>query len=270
MIMFFGRRWTIERRTFLRALVCALGCAITPAIAQAPSANSSSSAGTRPLVLELFTSQGCSSCPPADKLISEMAGKPGVFALSLPVDYWDYGGWKDTLALPAHAVRQRHYARMRGDGNVYTPQAVIDGIAHVVGSDPAAISKMADECYGKEGALKVAINARANPQGLRVELGAAPVEGQAGPQSAILWLVRVAARSRVVIGRGENSGKSVEYANVSRGFLQIGEWSGKEIAFDVPLAQVEGPDSDGWMLLLQAGAPARPGVILAAAKSPGL
>ena len=92
-------------------------------------------------VIELFTSQGCSSCPPADKLLGQLAGDPSVIALSLPVDYWDYLGWKDTLALHGHTVRQKAYAQARGDGAVYTPQVVVNGVVHALGSDKAAIEK---------------------------------------------------------------------------------------------------------------------------------
>src|SRR5580698_10428346 len=90
-------------------------------------------------LIELFTSQGCSSCPPADKLLGELAADPSLVVVSLPIDYWDYLGWKDTLASPGHAARQRAYARMRGDREVYTPQIVVNGATHVLGSDKAAI-----------------------------------------------------------------------------------------------------------------------------------
>src|SRR5258705_11635190 len=92
-------------------------------------------------VIELFTSQGCSSCPPADKLMGELIRDPSLVAFSLPVDYWDSLGWKDTLADPRNSERQRAYARQRGDRAVYTPQMVINGTAHVVGSDKAAIQQ---------------------------------------------------------------------------------------------------------------------------------
>src|SRR5262245_16170104 len=100
------------------------------------------SAGAEPrAVIELFTSQGCSSCPAADKLLAEIARDPNIVAMTLAVDYWDYIGWKDTLAIAGHTTRQRAYAKVRGDRQVYTPQAVINGIAHVLGSDRAAIER---------------------------------------------------------------------------------------------------------------------------------
>ncbi|MBX9758931.1 MAG: DUF1223 domain-containing protein [Beijerinckiaceae bacterium] len=217
--------------------------------------------------MELFTSQGCSSCPPADKLLAVIARQPDVFALSLPVDLWDYVGWKDTLALPYHSQRQRQYAKGRGDNRVYTPQAVINGIAHVVGSDTAALQTMANDCYGRDGALGVKISAHPSAGGLKVDLGAAP---EAAPKTAVLWLVRVASQRDVQIKRGENSGHTITYLNVARGFTRIGEWSGEAATFNIGGDQLVSPDSDGWMLLLQAGSPYRPGVILAAAKSPGV
>jgi hypothetical protein len=212
----------------------------------------------RPVFIELFTSQGCSSCPPADKLIAKLAHQPGVIALSMPVDLWDYVGWKDTLALPYHAQRQRQYAKTRGDNRVYTPQAVINGIAHVVGSDPAAIRAQADMCFGREGALSV---------GLQVEIGAAT---ENTPKLASLWLVRVASSRDVQIKRGENAGHTFNYVNVARAFLRIGEWTGAATSFTVPSDQLTSAESDGWILVLQAGTNYRPGVILAAAKSSGL
>jgi hypothetical protein len=254
-----------SRRLFAWGLAALLGAACLPA--RESSAAESGGAAMRPVVIELFTSQGCSSCPPADKLIRKLARQPGVFALSLPVDLWDYVGWKDTLALPYHAQRQRHYAKVRGDNRVYTPQAIINGIAHVVGSDPDAIQAQAEICYGRDGALSIPIRTEVTPAGLSVEVGAAK---GAAPKSANLWLVRVASSREVQIKRGENSGRTFTYVNVARGFMRIGEWTGEAASFTLPTHQLQSADADGWMVLLQAGTPYRPGVILAAAKSPGL
>src|SRR5215475_13035120 len=90
-------------------------------------------------VIELFTSQGCSSCPAADKLLSELQADPTLIPLSLPIDYWDYLGWKDTLAIPGHTIRQRAYSQVRGHREIYTPQVVVNGVAQVVGSDRSGI-----------------------------------------------------------------------------------------------------------------------------------
>ncbi len=96
-------------------------------------------AGQDKAVIELFTSQGCSSCPPADALLAQLGKQPGLVTLSYSVDYWNYLGWRDTLSSAANSGRQRDYASMRGDGMVYTPQVVVDGILHVNGSNEAAI-----------------------------------------------------------------------------------------------------------------------------------
>ena len=96
-------------------------------------------------VIELFTSQGCSSCPPADKLIGEFASDPAFVPISVPIDYWDYLGWKDMLADPRHTARQRAYAKMRGDREVYTPQVVVNGSLHALGSDRAAIERSIEQ-----------------------------------------------------------------------------------------------------------------------------
>ena len=113
-----------------------LACAIVVACTTAPF----SYAGAEPrAVVELFTSQGCSSCPPADKLLSQFVSDPSLIPLSLPIDYWDYLGWKDTLADPRNSARQRAYSRVRGDREVYTPQVVVNGSVHALGSDKEAI-----------------------------------------------------------------------------------------------------------------------------------
>src|SRR5262249_38071684 len=105
-------------------------------------ADGQSQAGVaRRAVVELFTSQGCSSCPAADALLKRLADRDDLVALSLSVDYWDYLGWRDTLASPKFAERQRAYARARGDGAIYTPQAVVNGMAHVNGSDEGQIAR---------------------------------------------------------------------------------------------------------------------------------
>src|SRR5258707_4857710 len=108
--------------------VCAIVAIIRPAQATEPRA-----------VVELFTSQGCSSCPPADKIMGELAKDPSVIALSMPIDYWDYLGWKDTLADSRFSARQKAYSQMRGDRDVYTPQVIVNGSVHLIGSDRAGI-----------------------------------------------------------------------------------------------------------------------------------
>jgi len=122
--------------------VCAIVAVVRPAVAAEPRA-----------VIELFTSQGCSSCPPADKVVGELAKDPSVIALSMPIDYWDYLGWKDTLADSRFSARQKAYSLMRGDRDVYTPQVVVNGEAHVIGSDRSGIERAIEVTQNRDGKL---------------------------------------------------------------------------------------------------------------------
>ena len=215
-------------------------------------------------VIELFTSQGCSSCPPADRLAAELALDPRNIIVSFPVDYWDYIGWKDTLASPAFTARQKAYASARGDGHVYTPQAVINGLVHAVGSDRSEITAAVAASASRPGVLNVALKMNESAAGLHVDVGAA----QSGaPASAGLWLLRTSRQREVAIGRGENAGRSVIYTNVVRSMVKLGDWQGTAASFDVPAGQLKGGDADSYVIILQSGSAAKPGAILAAAKS---
>jgi hypothetical protein len=211
-------------------------------------------------VLELFTSQGCSSCPPADHLLASLARAPNVVALSFPIDYWDFIGWKDTLASPAFTARQKAYATARGDGRVYTPQTIVDGLVAEVGSDKPKIERAIRVNKGHEGALTVPMRLVEHGDVLHIDVGAGP------HTHANVYVLRVMKARTVVIGRGENSGRSITYTNVVRAMHQIGTWDGTSQSYD--LTELKGY-GEGYVVLLQEGPPSRPGVILAAAKSVG-
>jgi hypothetical protein len=208
-------------------------------------------------VVELFTSQGCSSCPPADRYVAELAKDPGIVVLSWPVDYWDYIGWKDTFASPAFTARQKGYAASWQSGEVYTPQAVIDGVTHAVGNDRDRVQE-AIEAHGTSIAATVTIADRDGKIGIDV----APKGGVSG--AATLWLLRVLRTANVAIGRGENKGCSVTYTNVVREAIPVGQWSGGAAHFDA--ARPKLGEGEGLVALLQSGTAAKPGPILAAAK----
>src|SRR3984885_8858207 len=127
--------------------VCVIVAVVRPAAAAEPRA-----------VVELFTSQGCSSCPPADKIIGELAKDPSVIALSMPIDYWDYLGWKDTLADARFSARQQAYSRVRGDRGVYTPQVVVNGSVHLIGSDRAGIEEAIGDTRKDDGVMSVPVS----------------------------------------------------------------------------------------------------------------
>ncbi len=123
-------------------------------------------------VVELFTSQGCSSCPAADKLLSELQSDPSFIPLSLAIDYWDYLGWKDTLALPGHTGRQRAYSQMRGDREIYTPQAIVNGVAQAIGSDRVGIESAVAQSYSSASPLSVPVEVTVADERLSVRVPA--------------------------------------------------------------------------------------------------
>ena len=212
-------------------------------------------------VVELFTSQGCSSCPPADRILSELAQSPDLIALSFPVDYWDYIGWKDTLADPAFTARQKAYAAARGDGQVYTPQAVVDGVTHVVGSDREEILGAVTSSSRKGGAMTLPVTLTPGQDGkMSVDVGAV---GEGVPVKAGVWLVDTLPSKTVAIGRGENSGHSVTYTNVARRISRLGDWTGPAAHFEL----MRRVNDTGYVVLVQAEGKG-PGAILGAAKSP--
>ena len=208
-------------------------------------------------VIELFTSQGCNSCPPADRLAAEFAHVPGTVVISLPVTYWDYLGWKDSLASPAFTARQKAYAQARGDMQIYTPQVVVDGVAHAVGSEKDAIEAIAEASR----APTVPISETLAGDKLRIEVSA----GAAPGKSARLWLVPILSSASVAIGRGENAGATVTYTNVARELRDLGEWNGQDSKVEVPTAQIRDLGADGAAILLQADNEGLPGQILGAA-----
>src|SRR5215211_8285551 len=159
-------------------------------------------------VIELFTSQGCSSCPAADKLAGELARDPSLVVMSLAVDYWDYLGWKDTLALAGHTNRQRAYSKSRGDREVYTPQVVVNGIAHVLGSDRNAIDSAIAKTRKQPGMLSVPISMSVADDQISITVSAAKDAAKGE-----IWLCPISRTVPVTIGRGENTGNTITYHN---------------------------------------------------------
>jgi hypothetical protein len=184
----------------------------------------------RPVVLELFTSQGCSSCPPADAFLAELAQRPDLVALELHVDFWDYIGWRDPFAQRAFSDRQRAYVRALQQRYVYTPQLVIDGRYQEVGSNRAAVMRQIER-------------ARANPApGPQIELITSPgravrVSGPASGSCAV-WHVVFDSRHETQVARGENRGRRLVNTNIVRKWELIGRFTGATI--ELPLAPVAG------------------------------
>lgn len=218
-------------------------------------------------VLELFTSQGCASCPPADALLEDLAKDPDVIAITLAVDYWDYIGWKDTLAKHGHSLRQKAYAEQRGDRMIYTPQIIVDGIVPAKGSDKTAIQKAMARARDNGVTLSVPLKLSVKGNDLVIDVsGLAQTPAHAGLVSGDIWVCPVIRAHEVAIGRGENAGKTVTYTNVVRGWVRLGPWTGHAATFTVPLDRVRQDNEDGVVVMLQAGSPVSPGPILGAAR----
>ena len=230
--------------------VCAIVAVIRPAHAE-PKA-----------VVELFTSQGCSSCPPADKILGELAKDPSVIALSLPIDYWDYLGWKDTLADSRFSARQKAYSHVRGDRDVYTPQMIVNGAAHVIGSDRARIEGAIQDT-GKTGkVMTVPVTMSLSGEQLTVSVAAGKETTSAKGE---IWLCSISKAVPISISRGENRGREVVYHNVVRNLLKVGDFNGSPGSWTVPLDSVMRDGIDAAAVLIQDGNRDRPGPMLGAA-----
>ena len=185
-------------------------------------------------VVELFTSQGCNSCPPADMVLSDLAKSGAVVALGYHVDYWDYLGWKDTLGRPEFTARQYEYGKSYGIQSVYTPQAVINGRTHVNGAEGYAVNGTLQQLQTSGKGLSVDIAVSRVGESLMIDAAAAPD----GEGDAHLVLVYFDPVKEVLIERGENSGKTIDYINAVTGIQTAGMWHGKAARFELPQSEM--------------------------------
>ncbi|MGY3436547.1 MULTISPECIES: DUF1223 domain-containing protein [unclassified Marinovum] len=178
--------------------------------------------GGAPIVVELFTSQGCSSCPPADELLHKLAARDDVLALALHVDYWDYIGWKDSFALPGHTKRQKGYAKVAGRRMIYTPQMIINGTDHVVGNHPMDVAEIIAQHEARSRVVAIAVEVVEGKAMMTVRAtGTVPGEMR-------IMLVDYDPSATVEITRGENAGLTVSYANIVQSWQELGRWDGRE------------------------------------------
>lgn len=199
------------RRTLtanLSALATCLAFA-TPAVADGP------------VVVELYTSQGCSSCPPADELMHDLARRSDVIALALHVDYWDYIGWADSFADPSHTTRQQNYARVAGARSIYTPQMVIAGQDHVIGTKPMDLAAAIQTHAGRPTGTQISLSRSGN------RLQITGNSGGAFSHDAIVQVIRYSPQETVDIRRGENAGRQLTYANIVTDWDTVGAWNGR-------------------------------------------
>lgn len=205
-------------------------------------------------VVELFTSQGCSSCPPADAFLGDLAKRDDVIALTLAVDYWDYLGWKDTFASPAHSKRQHAYAKRRGDAQVYTPQMVLNGRRHEIGSHRSSVLKAIQQEAKFVEKSWVPVTLESDKNSVMVSAGAYRGEGKA--PDATIWLLLSTKTEKVSIKRGENRGRKISYHNVVRQMVPIGAWHGDAIKVELPQSDLmEGYDGCTAILQINGAGP---------------
>lgn len=210
-------------------------------------------------VVELFTSQGCSSCPPADTFLHTLAERDDVLPLAFHVDYWDYLGWKDTLATPANTRRQYAYRQTLGNRSPYTPQAVVNGARHYVGSRGNEVEAGLVEGLQE---LYVPVTASKNDMNMHIEIGEiAPLTSP-----AVITIAYFRNRTEVNVKRGENSGRTLTYVNAVSSIDTIGTWSGEALSKKMPMAELNKKNADNCAIIIQTtdntGAP---GPILGAA-----
>jgi hypothetical protein len=208
-------------------------------------------------IVELFTSQGCSSCVPADAYFADLAKRKDVVALSLHVDYWDYLGWRDTLSLPANTERQRSYAAVHASPNVYTPHMVINGSADLVGSDRKAIDAAIEKStlpvpvsmWKGEGTIEIEVGRLETPHGL----------------PSTIRLVLLTSEAEVEIARGENAGATIDYYNVVRTIRPVGMWDGKPVKITLPANELMADGVDSCAIIVQEDRSDGVGAIVGAA-----
>ncbi len=239
-------------KSFFTAFALAAAVAVS---VQTVAAAAEKPQGTPLTVVELYTSQGCSSCPPADAFLGELAKRDDLLALSIHVDYWDYIGWKDRFASPANTKRQRAYASKLGMRYVYTPQMIVQGAHHTTGSDRAKILAMIAKAQKSN---RVAVKISRAEGGIRVT-----VPGADTTDEAAVWLAVFDTKHDTVIKRGENGGRTLSYYNVVRGMKRIGTWSGQPLDIPTGNADMSTEGRDGCAVILQSVSTGR---ILGAAK----
>ncbi|MFO0997052.1 MAG: DUF1223 domain-containing protein [Alphaproteobacteria bacterium] len=207
---------------------------------------SAAAAERAPVVVELYTSQGCNSCPPADAYLGELAARRDVIALSFHVDYWDYIGWKDPFAFPETTARQRTYAKTLGQSYVYTPEMVVDGSAHDSGTRRGSIESLIRRAQAQQ---KLALEIKADASGRLV----AVLPERAGAERAVLWLVLFDAKHTTSIKRGENAGQTLSYHNVVREMRKLAATAGPAETIALPIDDSVMREHTGCALILQRG-----------------
>ncbi|HWA88491.1 MAG TPA: DUF1223 domain-containing protein [Rhizomicrobium sp.] len=204
----------------------------------------------RPVVVELYTSQGCASCVPADALLAKLSKRTDVLPMSLSVTYWDMLGWKDTLASEANTRRQKSYASAMGHSAVYTPQMIVDGALDVVGSREGSVQAAIDSRAHDGDGEDVPIALHESKDELHIGIGASS-DRNAPP--ATVWMFHMRGQATVAIGGGENDGRTMTYHNVVGDLRAVGQWKGDPLKIDLPRSSMEGLPHDAVAVVVQRG-----------------
>lgn len=236
-------------RNLLLSILLLLPLALAPSV----------QAGEYKGVVELFTSQGCSSCPPADAELARLVEEGEVLALGYHVDYWNYLGWKDTLSDPENTARQYGYATTWNRRNVYTPQAVVNGLDHANGADSKAVRKLVDGYASAGKGLTVDVSLTRDKSSINVNIAE-------GTGKAEIIMVYFDQKNTVEIGRGENKGREITYYHSVREIEVLGMWSGAQMSIELPETVLGDKPGRGCAILLQKMSDkGTPGEILGAA-----
>ncbi len=252
-------RGRMRRRVSFIAGILALP--VLAAAETAPRHDDGEEAGPPRAVIEMFTSQGCSDCPAADALLKQYIDQRNIVGLTLPVDYWDYLGWKDTLAGSRNAERQRDYAERLGIGTVYTPQAVVNGAVEVVGSSASEIDRAINATETALASSRVPVHFWHYGNSVIIETGSAPRDAE--PKEATIWLAVIQKAVQVTVKAGENKGKTLTYYNVVRELTPVGVWNGRPATIRLARADIMRPETEELVVLIQE---ASTGPIIGAAR----
>lgn len=245
-----------------RALI--LVAAIVATTASFSEARAEEAVKSKPIgVVELFTSQGCSNCPKADRAIEQLASRGDVVTIAYHVDYWNYMGWQDTLSAKENTERQYGYARTLGIKNVFTPQIVLNGVRDTKLTNPYRLVEELGRLRGTRDGLPVAVSATLSPEEMTIAIGDGPAPA-AGKADIVVAYFR--KQSTVEIQKGENQGKKIVYRNAVTKLETVGIWEGKALTVKLPAAVLAKRGFDGCAILLQShDTDNNPGRILGAA-----
>lgn len=240
---------TFRIRSFARSVsALVVACLAAPASAETLSAPAPMDPAPPRAVLELFTSQGCGDCPAAEAILEGYAARADVIALALPVDYWDYLGWKDTMASARNSDRQRAYAARLDTGAVSTPQVILNGASAALGSSEDDIERAFNASETALQARRIPVSIRNFGPSLVIDIAARPGDEV---RPSVIWLASIQKPITVDIRAGENAGKRVTYRNIVRELVEVGQWNGRTTTIRLETKAVLKPEIEDVVVLVQ-------------------